>query len=265
VLPWSGELQVRQRKESRTVPEEKKVGAHDLLGIAPVGRAVERVTDSVLSGAEALLARVCLPAAEEFGLLLRDKVGEWRRRNAVATVLKAQPMLEAAAGEGRHAPPRLIIESLAHASWSDNDEVQQMWAGLLASSCSKDGRDDSNWIFVNLLGQLTEMQAHILKVACESATKIVQPMGLIAAEALHRTGPELIALTGCPDVQRIDRELDHLRALGLIQFGFVGGLATQPLADIRPSPLALHLYVRAQGSLQNPLDYFGLTAGHSHA
>lgn len=247
------------------MPEDKNIGAHDLLGIAPVGRAAERVTESVLSGTEALLARVCLPAAEEFGLLLRDKVSEWRRRNAVATVLKAQRMLEAAAAEGRHAPPRLILESLARASWSDSDEVQQMWAGLLASSCGPDGRDDSNWIFVNLLGQLTELQAQIVKIACESATKIVQQMGLVAAEALHRTGPELAALTGCADVQRIDRELDHLRALGLIQFGFVGGSATEPLADIRPSPLALHLYVRAQGSLQNPIDYFQLTGHSSHA
>src|SRR5687767_11648662 len=31
-------------------------GTHDLLGIAPVGRAVERVTDSIVSGAQALLA-----------------------------------------------------------------------------------------------------------------------------------------------------------------------------------------------------------------
>jgi hypothetical protein len=58
---------------------ESKFG--DLLGIAPVSRAVERVTDSVMSGAEAILGRVCLPAAEELGLLFRDKVSAWRQRN----------------------------------------------------------------------------------------------------------------------------------------------------------------------------------------
>jgi abortive infection alpha-like protein len=247
------------------VSEEKNVGAHDLLGIAAVGRAIESVADSGLRGAEALLARVCLPAAEEFGLLLRDKVSEWRRRNALATVARAQPMLESAAAEGRHAPPRLILESLAHASWSDSQDVQQMWAGLLASSCSQDGRDDSNWIFVNLLGQLTELQARILKIACETATKIVQPTGLIVAKELHRTGPELVELTGCADLQRLDRELDHLRNLGLLLGGFIGGSAAEPVADIQPSPLALHLYVRAQGSRQNPIEYFGLTGPLSHA
>jgi len=240
------------------MPENKAGGAHDLLGIAPVSRTVERVTDSVVSGVEALLARICLPAAEELGLLLRDKVSGWRQQNVVATVMKAQPMLDVAATEHRHAPPRLINESLNHASWADSEEVQQMWAGLLASSCTADGRNDSNWIFINLLGQLTEMQARVLKAACETATKNIQPNGLIGGEALYQTATELVALTECADIQRIDRELDHLRALGLIQFGFLGGLSTELLADIRPTPLALHLYVRAQGSLQNPIEYFDL-------
>ncbi len=241
--------------------EKSGFGTHDLLGIAPVGRAIERVSDSVLSGAEALLGKICLPAAEEFGLLLRDKVSRWRQQNVLSTVAKAQPLLEAAAAENRHAPPRLIMEGLNHASWADREEVQQMWAGLLASCCTAGGDDDSNWIFINLLGQLTAMQAGILKAACEAATKIVQPNGLIAAHALSRTADELVALTGCTDVQRIDRELDHLRALGLIEAGFLGGSGKPPLADIHPTPLALHLYVRAQGSLQSPAEYFGLSRG----
>lgn len=42
--------------------EKSRAGAHDLLGVAPIGRAVERVTDAVVSGAEALLRRsVCPP------------------------------------------------------------------------------------------------------------------------------------------------------------------------------------------------------------
>jgi hypothetical protein len=236
-----------------------KPGIGDVLGIAPVARAVERVTDSVVGGAEALLERVCLPAAEEFGLLLRDKVSGWRQKNVLSTVVKAQPLLEEAASQNRHAPPRLIMETLNHASWAESEEVQAMWAGLLASSCTADAADDSNWIFINLLGQLTAMQARILKVACETAPKVLHPNGLIASEALYRTGNDLVALTGCTDVQRIDRELDHLRALGLIEFGFdTAGRHKEPLADIRPTALGLHLYVRAQGSLRSPIDYFGL-------
>jgi hypothetical protein len=239
----------------------EKTGIGDLLGIAPVARAVERVTDSVVGGAEALLGRVCLPAAEEFGLLLRDKVSGWQQQNLLSTVAKAQPLLEVAASQNRHAPPRLIMETLNHASWAESGEVQEMWAGLFASSCTANAADDSNWIFINLLGQLIAMQAYILKTACETAPKVLQPNGLITADELYRTGNELVALTGCTDVQRIDRELDHLRVLGLISFGFRGGFQSEPWADIRPTTLALHLYVRAQGSLQNPIEYFGLVPG----
>jgi hypothetical protein len=108
----------------------EKTGIGDLLGIAPVARAVERVTDSVVGGAEALLGRVCLPAAEEFGLLLRDKVSGWQQQNLLSTVAKAQPLLEVAASQNRHAPPRLIIETLNHASWAESGEVQELWAGI---------------------------------------------------------------------------------------------------------------------------------------
>jgi hypothetical protein len=137
-------------EEDVMADDSKLSGAHDLLGVAPVSRAVERTTDSALSGIEALLSRVCLPAAEEFGLLLKDKVSEWRQRNAEATLLKARAMLQTAAREERHAPPRLMVESLLHASWSDDDDVQQMWAGLVASSCTEGGKDDSNWTFIAL-------------------------------------------------------------------------------------------------------------------
>jgi hypothetical protein len=235
----------------------------DLLGLAPISRAVERVTDSVMSGAEALLSRICLPAAEELGLLFRDKIGEWRKQNALATVAKAQTRLEQAAADGRHAQPRLIMESLNHASWADSDQVQEMWAGLLASSCTEDGKDDSNWIFINLLGQLTAMQATLLRHSCEHAKKVVSSSGLIGTEFLHRTADDLKQVSGCSDIQRIDRELDHLRALGLIAVGFREGLASQPLADLRPTALALHLFVRSQGSTDDPIVYFGLAGAQA--
>jgi hypothetical protein len=240
--------------------EKRGLDAPDLLGITPVARALERVTDSVLSGAEALLGRICLPAAEEFGLLLRDKVSRWRQQNVLSTVARAQPLLQQAASDNRHAPPRLIMESLNYASWADHEEVQQMWAGLLASSCTLDGEDDSNWIFINLLAQLTAMQARILNFSSETAEKRALPSGLIVSRGLARTADELVGLTGCTDIQRIYRELNHLCALGLIQFAFSAGSDKQAQADIRPTSLALHLYIRAQGSLESPMEYFSCSA-----
>jgi hypothetical protein len=240
--------------------EKGDIGARDLFGIAPVARAVERVTDSVLSGAEATLGRICLPAAEELGLLFRDKVSAWRQRNVLSTVTKAQPALDAAAAKNCRASPRLIMESLNQASWTDREEVQAMWAGLLVSSCTESGIDDSNWIFINLLSQLTTLQVSILNAACESATKVVTIGRLIAAKMIRQSQEELIALCACKDLQRIDRELDHLRALGLIEGGILPNSEIS-FAEFCPTALALHLYVRAQGSAKSPSEYFHLNEG----
>ena len=62
-------------------------------------------------------------------------------------------------------------------------------------------------------------------------------------------------ITECSDFHRIDRELDHLRSLELIQGGFDPHSTS---ADITPSALALQLYVRSQGYIGSPVDYFGL-------
>jgi hypothetical protein len=96
-----------------------------------------------LSAALKPLLEEFVSAAEEFGLLLRDKVGKWRRENALATVAKAKDMLEVAPSEKRHAPPRLVMENLNRASWTDNEEVQKMWAGLYARAFPKIPRSHS--------------------------------------------------------------------------------------------------------------------------
>ena len=121
-----------------------------------------------------------------------------------------------------------------------------MWAGLVQSSCDESGSDDSNLIFVNLLSNMTKLQARILKHACEEAPKTVDTNGLINPGVVLLGYEELADIAGEVDIQRLDRELDHLRALELIDGGFIFGLVKQ--ARLQPTPLALHMYVRSQGS-----------------
>ena len=60
----------------------------DLLGAKPVAAAIEHVSRTTVDGASNFLGRICMPAAEEFGLLLQDKVRGWRANNT-AKVLQA--------------------------------------------------------------------------------------------------------------------------------------------------------------------------------
>lgn len=247
----------------------------DVLGIKPVGEAINTVVKGTVDGASAFLSRICLPAAEEFGLLLRDKVSQWRTRNLIRLAEKAEKKLNANKAEDVHGHPRLVSAILEHGSWTENDEVQEMWAGLLASSCTKDGDDDSNLIFINLLSQLSTLQVKVLNYTCRKAEKRVTKHGLIYSEELRIRAQELIEVTEINDLQRLDRELDHLKSLDLIKGGFqleynvagaryadpaTGGL---PTGAIKPLALGLSLFVRAQGTLTSPAEFFGLAAGAS--
>jgi len=238
---------------------EKESQSTDILGIKPVAQAISVATQAVVDGASAFLGRICLPVAEEFGLLLQDKVRGWRARNAVVVVSEAQVRYDKyqLGRQACHAHPRLVAAVLEHGSWSDDKSLQEMWGGLLASSCSPDGRDESNLIFIHILSQLTGLQVNVMAYACENVAKDVSPAGLIIpVSELHVDLPTIKTIARTEDIHRLDRELDHLRGLGLIRGGFT---EFEPTVDITPSPLALNLYVRCQGFTGSPVDFFGLT------
>src|SRR6266566_5211612 len=115
----------------------------DLLGLRPLADTVHVLAKGAVDGAAAFLGRICNPAAEEFSLLLRDRISYWRLANAVSMARKAEAKYEERIGSA-HAQvhPRLAAAVIENSSWTDVEQVQEMWAGLLVSSCTKDGRDE---------------------------------------------------------------------------------------------------------------------------
>ena len=161
--------------------------------------------------------------------------------------------------------PRLAYVAIEEASWIDDDQIQDLWSGLLASSTSPHGHSDENLIFMNLLKQLSSLEVKMLRFSVEQAPKYASPHGLILSQLLIVPINKLPGLFGIQDLQRLDRGLDHLRELGLIGFGLVSGIdAHSNTADLTPSPLAMHFYVRAQGSRLSPAAYWNLTSPTSN-
>ena len=229
----------------------------DIFGVKSVADSMKICTQATIDGASAFLGRICLPAAEEFGLLLQDKVRNWRQNNTVRMIQDAEVKFNKFhENKDKHAHPRLVSKIIEQGSWVDEDIVQGMWAGLLASSCTEDGQDESNLIFTSILAQITSLQARVINYSCENAKIYITPAGWISVdEMLFIELKDLEKITECSDFYRLDRELDHLRALELIHAGF-NPQSTN--ADITPSALALQLYVRSQGYIGSPIDYFGL-------
>jgi hypothetical protein len=249
------------------MPDDKPTNnSFDLFGLAPYGEAINTLTKGAVETADVFLRAICLPAAEEAGLLLKDRVSEWRKRGAVNIAIKSKSKIELLPNSNRlHAHPRIVGSIIENGSWEDSDDVQDVWAGLLASSCTEEGKDESNLIFVNFLSQITPSQVRVLAYGVEKSSKHLIQNGLVEVRGmLNVTLDELSTITQVNDLERIDRELDHLRALGLLSER--GGVLPLPItlenknlfADIAPSSLAVQMYVRCQGSRKSPAEYFGL-------
>lgn len=115
-------------------------------------------------------------------------------------------------------------------------------------------------MFADLLSRLSASQARLLDHACRQAKKTLAFNGLIVVGAwLIMSREDLQRVSGVTDLHRLDRELDHLRSLNLIdeRSGF-GMDPTGTTAIVTPTPLALQMFARLSGYRRNPADFFGL-------
>lgn len=244
------------------MPSEKD-SSLDVLGAKAFGEAVKVVASKGTTSALKILEKICLPAAEEFGFLLREKVGGWRASNAEKIAEKAQAKLSKYNRDNVHGHPRLVMQVIENGSWIDDNVIQSAWAGILASSCTENGTDDSNVIFVTLLNRMTGVGIRILNHAVENCDKFISKTGLPYAGKVVMSLAKLEEVTGCDDVERLDIELDNLRSLDLIGGGMdaVGGFyvgADIVEAEFIVTVQALHLYVRGQGFVGTLTEYFDL-------
>jgi len=188
---------------------------------------------------------------------------EWRAKNLSDTAEKAKVLLQTNGSDPEKvkAPPSVVYQIAEAASIVDDDNVQAMWAGLLASSCSSDGRDESNKVFVHVVRQLTASQVRFLNHICQVSKKTKGGVGLIfPATELKLTVAEARDISGIEDIHQLDIELDHLRHLQLLFEG--GGLQLDSEEiECTPTPLALNLYVRAQGTRKPATEFYALTDG----
>lgn len=238
---------------------------HDIFGIEPIGQAALQVTQATIEGVSSFLGAVCKPGLEELGFMIKDKVRQWRLNNMMRVLDKARGRM---CFDGRElnlcANPRVGLSIMECSSEVDDDELQELWAGLFVSSCTPNGRDDSNMNFVDLLRRMSSVEAKILDYACANCGKRLFPNKLIMAEDLSVQFGELVKITGIDDLYRLDSELDHMRSIeilfhgdSLISGGGFNASDDKLEAIITPSPLALNLYYKTHSIGVSPIVFWG--------
>ena len=101
------------------------------LVVTAMSETGKEVLDKTIQGVSNFLAIVCKPGCEELGLLLKDKVREWRLKNIIKVLEKSQNRLSFDGCElNLKANPRVALSIMDECSIVDDDELQNLWAGL---------------------------------------------------------------------------------------------------------------------------------------
>jgi hypothetical protein len=211
--------------------------------------------NSLSEAAGTILAKLFYGAADEVGPRITEKAGTFRGENSIKIIEAAAVKYEENAITGQEHPSlRLAYKALEEGSWVENSQIQEMWSGLLVSSCSEDGKDEGNLIFISILGQLTAPQVKILNFACANAEVELSEAGLMWSPGTLEVDLEsLRSIAEIDELHMLDRQLDHMRSLELIKSGFH---PSHTNADVTPTALALYMYASCQGFMGPPEEFY---------
>jgi len=202
-----------------------------------------------IAHAIAFLSRIAPDASLEIAKLLHEELSNYRLERAVEVANKAEKFLETRPdGDKMRASAKDVLRIIDSSSWVEDPYILQLWAGLMAASCSTEQWDDSSDSYIDLMGQLNGIHLRILAGACTKASKVITGPDRISSRPLAYSASDLMKITGTRDLIRIERDLLHLAELGLIERREKGTFFSQISdAKVTPTPLGLELYAHCNG------------------
>ncbi|WP_353707545.1 hypothetical protein ABRQ22_16770 [Cellulosimicrobium sp. ES-005] len=218
---------------------------------------VDPVSTVALTGAALATGRKVLgPTIDQFAKDLAAVYSAWRAEN-FARILqrvsrRSEPMPD---GEAVH--PRVAHEVLDAGSWINDDVQQEYLAGLLLTSRSPGGADDSGTYYAGIASRMTAAQTrlHFLIYASleGTATGDQNPISIAFNEA-----KELCVITETSELEKasgvtgqaVVEALDALWRAGLIGQWGTGRVTPdrpEPMSWAEPTSIGARLYLRARG------------------
>ena len=202
-----------------------------------------------MARALAFLRRICPPVADQAKNLIYAELSNVRVANAVEIALKAERLLVHEPNADKMlAHPDLIIRILEGGSWVDVDWIQELWAGLLATSCTEEGQDESNLVFINLLSLLAPIHARILSAACAKAMSVMAGRDIPSPYLIACSPEEMARLTGSTNLMKVTRSIAELSDLGLLEKSTKASAnSISNITRTKPTHLGLQMYARCSG------------------
>jgi len=203
-----------------------------------------------LAKAFGFLRRICESATEQIRLALHERFSNKRLASATEIALQAEEMLSRCEETDIVAHPHVLMRILEEGSWAQDDWVRQMWAGLLATSCTADGQDTSNMALIDLLDKLTPIHLKVLAFACRKGAEAGASGELLANFTVYCSGDELVQVVGSNNLARIQQTIGHLAGYGLLaesaRPSYVGAME-KIKTKATPTELGRRLHARCSG------------------
>lgn len=184
---------------------------------------------------------------KELSGILTDKLKFYRWTNQQKMLTKAAIILHS---KNLNRPTRIIpikelIPLLEYASLENDEDLQTLWAALLANSADAASSSNNNLIFIETLKNLSKLEAQILQVIC-SIPNCVNQNGMILTLDLPNSAQMMapppsgarFALSPSDDVRLALSNLDRLGCISIVKS--IGG--DQMFEFIKCNELGLRLF-----------------------
>jgi hypothetical protein len=207
----------------------------------------------------AFLSHIAPDASVQIAKLLHEELSNYRLEHAIEIASKAERFLENKPdAEKMRAPAKDVLRIVESGSWVEDPYILQLWGGLMASSCSTEQWDESSLSYIETMSQLNLIHVRMLAGACTKASKVITGPDRISSRPLAYSASDLMRIAGSHDLVRIDRDLEHLAELGLIEHRQKSTFFSQ-ISDARITPtfLGLELYARCNGQ-RGTKKFYGL-------
>lgn len=258
----------------------------------PVDKAVDKSIGKAVDGVAKFFGAICMPAAEELGMLVRDQVRFYRVNNLLRIKEKTEKLLKGEAKKEVSVSPKFLKAVIEDASWAEDDAIQNLWAGLVAGEIKHGSQSDEAVIYTELLKSMSAYEARILKLVygddriadliynrshSDREFESVNPINIPIVDILSVSPTPLdyiVQNRSHEDI--INDEVHHSLAFGfvkpqlhsLVRKGLIESWGISPDVHLEnnvlfiPSSLGLDLYMRCTGYKVYPLEAYVLTRKH---
>jgi hypothetical protein len=169
------------------IPEEVGKGLDATKAVAETaGKAVDTI-----NGFGGFLGKLFSPAAEEIGLAFRDQIAFRRKMRLLNFEARFQRKCEVLGFDPetiRPVPLSIAYKIVEEASLEEADEIQELWAELLAKSVDPSSEFSATKMHISLLKELSPSEALLLKALFEidkTATELPQSSALSVREQVE--------------------------------------------------------------------------------